>query len=324
MATILEQLDAATHDYFMIQGGKAADNYYETSFLLNYLLKQKKGRFETFSGGKKISVPLRYDGNTAGFFVRGGTLDSTKREAITNVNFARKFAYGNATIFWVDELANAGEAQIIDLLAEELLGAQESLRDVLATSLYTGLEGDTMNLTGLNSACDTTATVAYGGYASNDIVSQDGTKVWTGKGSSSATVISIPAIQAIRTASAYGKGKTSKPDFLVTTETNFDTLAAMLQVQQRFTEGSETVKAGFEGIKFEGAEIFPDRYCPASNMYAINSKHFGFAVHKDGNMARGKWQEIAGSAQDKTMKIYFVGNAVCDNRRSLYRHSSIS
>jgi hypothetical protein len=114
MATILEQLDAATHDYFMIQGGKAADNYYETSFLLNYLLKQKKGRFETFSGGKKISVPLRYDGNTAGFFVRGGTLDSTKREAITNVNFARKFAYGNATIFWVDELANAGEAQIIE------------------------------------------------------------------------------------------------------------------------------------------------------------------------------------------------------------------
>ena len=60
---ILDQLDAVTNDYFMIENGKAEDNYFETSFLLDYLLKQKKGIFKRPAGGMRIRVPIRYDGN---------------------------------------------------------------------------------------------------------------------------------------------------------------------------------------------------------------------------------------------------------------------
>ena len=92
MPTILEQLEATTEDYFLIEDGKAEDNYFETSFLLDYFIKQKKGIWRRPSGGEKISVPIRYDGNKSGFYTRGGTLDSTKQEAITQVNFAWKHA----------------------------------------------------------------------------------------------------------------------------------------------------------------------------------------------------------------------------------------
>lgn len=62
---ILAQLEAVTNDYFQIENGKAEDNYFETSFLLDYLIKQKKGIFKRPSGGEKISIPIRYDGNKA-------------------------------------------------------------------------------------------------------------------------------------------------------------------------------------------------------------------------------------------------------------------
>ena len=324
MTTILTQLDAVTNDYFMIEDGKAEDNYFETSFLLDYFLKQAKGIMKRPSGGQRIRIPIRYDGNKAGFFQRGGTLDSTKQEAITEVHLPWRYIYGNGTIYWVDTMENSGPEAMIDLAMEEIIGAQESLRDIMGTSIYLGTEGDSDNLTGLNAICDTTATAAYAGYASNDIVSADGTKVWTGKGSSSATNLTLAALRDIKTASAYGKGKQAQPDFMATSEANYDTLLNILQVQQRFTEGIKTAKAGFSGVHFEGTDVFPDRYCAASNLYAINSKHFGFACHTNGKMVRMPWEYIAGSARDKCMKILFAGNVVCNNRRALYRHSSIS
>lgn len=322
--SILDQLEAVTKDFFLIEDGKAEDNYFETSFLLDYLIKQKKGIWKRPGGGQKISIPIRYDGNKAGFYTRGGTLDSTKTEAITAVNFAWKHAYGNATILRIDELKNSGPEAMINLVTEELMGAQESLRDALATSLYNGLEGDAGNLTGLNSVCNTDGDTNYGGYSANDIVSDDGGKVWTGKGSSTETVLSLNAIKAIRTAANYGKGKSSKPNFIATDETNLDTILEILEVQQRFVEGKETVDAGFSGVYYAGSEIFHDRYCPASNIYALNSKHVGFAIHKNGLFQRTPWEFIQGSGRDKTMKIFFDGNFVCNNRRANYRHSNIS
>ncbi|MCG7854193.1 MAG: phage major capsid protein [Methanosarcinaceae archaeon] len=322
--SILAQLEAVTNDWFLIENGKAEDNYFETSFLLDYFLKQKKGIWKRPSGGVQISIPIRYDGNKAGFYARGGVLDSTKQEAITQINLAWKHAYGNCTILRIDELKNSGPEGLINLTSEELEGGQESLRDILATSFYTGTEGDASNLTGLNAVCDTTATTNYGGFCSNDIVSQDSTQVWAGLGSSSATVMSLSALRDIKTASAYGKGKMAQPDFMATTEALYDVLLNILQVQQRFTEGVKPAKAGFSGVHFEGTDVFPDRYCPASNLYAINSKHVGFAVHSQGLFQRTPWEFIAGSARDKTMKIFFDGNAVCNNRRANYRHSSLS
>jgi len=231
--------------------------------------------------------------------------------------------YGNATILRVDELKNAGPEGLINLTSEELEGAQESLRDKLATSTYNGLEGDTENLTGLNSVCETTATTDYAGYSENDIVSEDGTKVWAGKGSSTTTVLSLAELRDIKTAAAYGKGKMLMPDFMATDEANYNTILNILQVQQRFVQGIKTAEAGFSGVNFEGTDIFPDRYCAANNLYALNSKHVGFAVHKEGLFNRTPWEFIAGSARDKTLKIFCDGNFVSNNRRANYRHEDI-
>ena len=134
----------------------------------------------------------------------------------------------------------------------------------------------------------------------------------------------MDAISTIRTAAAYGEGKLSMPDLIATTETNFNTVKGILRVSQQFTEGVKTAKAGFSGVNFEGCDIFPDRYCPASGMYAFNTKHVGFTVNPKALFKRNPWHVIADSPEDRTMKIIFAGNLTCNNRRSCYRHSDIS
>jgi hypothetical protein len=319
---MLSQLDAITRDYFMMKGDKVLDLYTETSFFLDYFLKQKKGLWDTNPGGSYIEIPLRYDRNAGGFFQRGSVLDSTQRQTITAVKLPRKYIYGNGTIYQIDAWENQGAEKKVDMVMHETEGAQLALNEIMATSIFTGLEGDANNLTGFNAITDTTATTNYAGYCSNDIVSNDGTKVWTGLGSSSATQLSLSTIRTIRTAAAYGKGKTSEPDLIATTETNYNKIKTILDASQLMTEGVKTAKMGFSGVHFEGCDIYPDRYCPASNLYGFNSGHIGFNAGV--LWKRMPWEIIAGSPGDKTLKIFFGGNIICDNRRSCIRYSSIS
>jgi hypothetical protein len=47
MGTPLNELDIITEDYYDLEDGKLArDIYFDTSFLLNYFIKQQKGIWE--------------------------------------------------------------------------------------------------------------------------------------------------------------------------------------------------------------------------------------------------------------------------------------
>ena len=78
------------------------------TFLLNYLLKQQKGIWERPDGGMKIRIPLEYDGQVAGFYSKGDTVSSDDRENVNAAYFDWKHAYGNATVYRIDSLKNAG------------------------------------------------------------------------------------------------------------------------------------------------------------------------------------------------------------------------
>lgn len=324
MALTYAELESITNDYFKTDGGKATDIYFYTSFLLNYLLKQKKGIWERPSGGEYIRIPLEYDGQEAGFYAKGDTISSDDRESINAARFDWKHAYGNATVYRIDGLKNSGEYAEVQLVSQRLAGAQKSLTKLLAGSIYDSHGGGANRLTGLRALCNETSTTAYGNIQEDDLVAADGTKPWEGKMTATATTLTLNIIRTGATAAKVRDGKGGKPDLMVTTETLWNVVADLLQAQQRFTDGKETVKAGFTGLWFEGKEIFPDDFCPASHGFWLNSNHLGFAVHQEGNFMRSKWKVIPDSAEDKTMKIYFDGNMVSNNRKSHQGYSSLS
>jgi hypothetical protein len=326
MTLTYNERESMTRDYFMADNKKAVDIYFNSSFLLNWLIKQKKGIWKMVTGGDRFRIPLEYDGQEAGFYGRGDTISSNFRENVNNAYFLPKHVYGNATILRIDELGNNGEYAEVEYLTSKLSGAQKSLSKLQGESIYDLPGAGANRFDGLRACCNETAATAYGGLAENDLVAEDGTKPWEGKMNSTATVIALNALRTGRSAAKIRDGAEGKPDLLVTTETNFNTINDLLQAQQRFAvmAGKETVKAGFTGIWFEGMEIFPDDYCPASHAFFLNSKHIGFAVYKEGFYKRTPWRVIESSPDDKTMKIYFDGNMVVNNRKAHQGYSSIS
>lgn len=324
MALTFEEIESVTNDYFLMEGGKATDIYFNTSFLLTHLLKEQKGIWERPAGGPQIRVPLEYDGQVAGFYGKGDTLNSDDRENINTATFQWKHAYGNATVYRIDGLQNAGEEAKVSLIVQRVASAQKSLTKLLAGSIYDAPGGDTKRLTGLLALCNETSTLAYGGIAEDDLVAEDGTKPWEGKVDTTTENITLNVIRDLCTGAKVRDGNGGKPDLLVMTETLWNIVADTLQAQQRFTNSEAMAKAGFTGLTFEGKELFSDDYCPSGYKFALNTKHLGFYVHKEGLFMRTKWHVIPGSAEDKTMKIFFDGNMVCNNRKAHMAHSNLS
>lgn len=324
MTLPFEELEAITNDYFMLDGGKAVDIYFDTSFLLNYLIKQQQGLWERPPGGEKIRVPLEYDGQEAEFYARGDTVSSDDRESVNAAYFEWKHAYGNATIYRIDTLKNASVYAQVQLVAQRVGGAQKSLTKLLAGSLYDTPGGNSKRLTGLRACCNETTTLAYGAIQEAELVAADGTTPWEGKMDSTTTNLTLNEIRTGASNAKIRDGKGGKPDLVVTTETNWNVIADILQVQQRFVNSDLTAKAGFTGLHFEGKDIFPDDYCPDSHLFELNSNHIGFAVHANGNFVRTRWAIIPDSPQDKTLKIFFDGNMVVNNRKAHQGYSTLS
>lgn len=316
------ELESITNDYFL--SGEAEDIYFEDSFLLNRLIKQKKGLYKEPSGGRRIRVPLMYDGQESGFYSRGDSLNSDDRENINAAYFDWKHAYSNATIYRVDGLENADDYGKVELTTARISGAQKSIMKTLASSLYDAPGGSSNRLTGLRALCNETSTTAYGGIKEDDLVASDGTKPWEGKMVSTATASSLSLITTIRRLAKVNDGPKGKPGLIVTTEAIFEQLCNILQAQQRLTEGKETAKAGFTGIYYAGADIFPDDYCPTSHVFGLNENFLGFAIHKKGNFVRLPWTYIPDSPDDKTMKILVDLNLICSNRKAHQGYSSVS
>jgi hypothetical protein len=325
MALTFAELESITNDYFLADGKKAVDIYFNTSFLLNYLLKQKKGMWERPEGGEKIRVPLEYDGQESGFYKRGETISSDDRESVNAAFFEWKHAFGNATIYRIDELKNSGRYAEVQLTVQRVGGAQKSITKTLADSIFDDAVGaGSARLGGLLACMNETATTKYGDIAENDLVAQDGQKPWEGKRTTTTEGFGMNVIRTMATDAKIRDGKNGKPNLVVTTEALWNILSDTLSVQQRYVNSEATAKAGFSGLHIEGKDIFPDDYCPSGTALAINTAHYGFAVHKMGNFMRTKWKVIPDSPEDRSMKIFFDGNTICDNRKGHIAHTNLS
>jgi len=310
----------------MLEGGKASDIYFKTSFFADYFMKKKKGLMSRYSGGPKIRVPLMFDRGIGDAFQRADALVSDDQSLLNSAYFYPKNYYANATIYRTDELENAGEEQQVDMVAARIQGAQNGISLDLANSIYDASGDSSKYLTGLRSLTSETATVAYGGIAENDLVAADQTKPWEGKTNTTGGALTLPIIRTARSTAKLYDGPNGKPDVGLMTETLFNAVKAILQPMQRFTEDQDTTKAGFDNVFFEGMLIAADDFCPSGYMFCLNSKHIGFAVHKKCGkdyFDRDKWMPLA-QAAGRTMKIFWHGNIICNNRKAHIAYSGLS
>lgn len=313
MSYTLAEIEEVTNDIFMLDNGKATDIYYNSSFLLDRMLKKKSGLYKKLNGGGRIRVPLEYDIAEGGSFTRTDALSNDDKEMVDAAYFLLKNYYGNATINWVSERENTGPTAMVDLVAQKVASAQKRISKDLGQDIYSSAGDSEPILTGLLSLCNASTTREYGSLTEAGLVATDGTKPWKGNVTTASTAMSLKAIQELRTSAKINDGAQGKPNIGVTTEALFNSVARILQAQQRFTQESESVKAGFTNLVVEGLVLAVDDYMPSGHMFVLNDNFVGFA--EDVAFERTPWAEST-APLGRSMKILWRGNIICSNRKA--------
>ncbi len=299
-------------------------------------MDKKAGIMERPNGGQRYRIPLEYDGQEGAFYSRGETLSSDDKETVNAAYFWPKHAYGNATIYRSDEQENAGAYAEVQLVTQKVAGAQKTARKIIASAIYGNNSDTDKNITGLVKCCFGSTSIAYGGIIETDLVASSATSPgspsstlypWHAAGTTTTEAIGLAVIRTLRSSAKISDGPGGKPDIGVTTEALFNIVSGILQVQQRFQEDKDVTKAGFTNLVFDGMTIAVDDYAPSGDFFALNSKHYGWAIHQTGFFERTPWGDLSNSMSGvaaKTMKIFWDGNQVVDNRRAHAGHSNLS
>jgi hypothetical protein len=312
MSLSLGEIESITNDYFAAAGGRAVDIYFRNSFLLDLLMNRQAGLFERPAGGETIRVPL----------------DDPMAPKGLAASFNWKHAYGNATVYESDHKDSGDYAQV-QYVTQKIETAQRTCAGWLAATLYSAAGDEAPTLTGLRALTSPDPDKPYGGIAENDLIAADGSKPWKGITLDDHEAISLHVLNETRDAATFkltdhaGKTRAVRPNVAVTTSTLYQKVAAILMAQGRFVTDDNVAQAGFAHLVYEGMILAPDDYCPAGNLFAVNTNYLGFAINQNGFFARQPWVELGGPA-GRAMKILWHGNLICSNRRAHACHSNLS
>lgn len=305
MALNYNQVDSITEKFFLKE---MADNIFDSIALL----KRAKMKFlETVDGGERILMPLCYAQTTAsGWYSGADVLSTTDNQNITASELTWKQSYANITISRREELQNSGKAQVLSLLKSKMKVAERTLRDKWGEALYNdGTVSDA--IIGLQAWIATSGTV--GG------ISMTNNSWHQSNVDSSTTVLSIAALQTQYNAAAIGD---DQPTLVISARTPFNLYHSLLQPQQRFVD-SESAKAGFSSLYFNGIPWLVDSKATASNVFILNEDYLKLFMHSKENFTFEKFQKPV-NQNLKVAKIHAMGAFGSNNNRMHARLSAIT
>lgn len=306
MALDYNQVTAITHKYIV---PRVADNIFDS----NPLMKRAQSRFyERVDGGTSILQPLGYAAVSAsGWYDGYDTMSTTDNDVITGAVYQWKQIYGNITISGKEEKQNTGRAAVVKLLKQKSMIAEKTVRDSMGTGLYNA--GTTTNaIVGLQAIVNTTSTV--GG------ISQSSYSWWqAGSVDSTTTTLTLYAMQTVDNACSIDA---DTPSVVMTTRTGYNLYYALLQPQQRFMD-TETAKAGFTSLMFNGKPVIPDSHCPSLNFIFLNEKYIHLYYHPERNFSLEPFQKPV-NQDAMTAKILWMGSFGSSNNRLHGRLSAIA
>lgn len=305
MALTYDQITAVTQRKYI---PKLVDNIFDSSPLLKRA--KDKGWYTSIDGGTSIFQPLMYAQiSAAGSYAPTATLDTTDNDTFTSAEYAWKFYYANITISGADEHKNMGDAQVLDFVKNKVMVAEMTLKDTLGTDLYGTGSGNALG--GLRLIVDSGNTV--GGIA------QGTYSWWQSQEDSSTTTLTLSALQTQYNVLSIN-GKT--PTVITATRANYNRLYALLQPQQRFVD-TETAKAGFQSLMFNGTPFISDSKCPSSHVFMLNEEFLHLYYHPKRNFKFEPFIKVAN--QDvQTGKVFWMGNLGTSNARMLGKHTALA
>lgn len=311
MALNLTEIQAATDDY--IKNSQPIDIYFTSNVLLFKLLSMGK----TYPGGKKIQINLEYDMAHTGAYGPRSELPIAKKEIINAAFFEYAAYYAMLTIDMDDELINAGDTQIVNLLLAKLKNAEKSIRKGMATQIYNtraanlaaGSDPNARPFNGLGDLFNTDSSVAYGEIKEDDMAD------WKANVITDEKTMSYAFMQEMRRTASIDNGNEGKPNLFLTTNVLQDAFERTLQIQARYSD-QKLLDVGFNNVLFKGAPIVDDDLCTAGYVYGLNTEYLDVLTHSKRNFTKPEWKSPIRQPDTATANIRWAGNLVCSNRKA--------
>ncbi len=306
---------------------KAADNITRRNALLNRM--SKRGTVKPFSGGTKLFEEIEYAQNSTVQWYSGyEQLNVAPSQIFTAAEYAIRQAAVAVSISGLEQLQNAGPEQMIDLIEGRVRNAENTLTALIAQSLYN--DGTTAKaIGGLRQLVATNPQNTVGGI--------DGTtwEFWrnitygaiTNGGAATTSANIRRYMDAIYPQLLMGDN--SKPDLIVTDNTDWIYFNESLQPLQRFQD-ADMANAGFMNLTYMGnipvvldggfqgysTDPVPVGGVPAGFMWFINTNFLKFRPHSARNFVPLSPERYSIN-QDAVVRLTaFAGALTVSNRRA--------
>lgn len=290
-----------------------ADNITNHNALLYTL--EKKGHIKTANGGRVLTQPLAYAENSTVKFYDGYETFTvgSPGEVIDAAEYDWKSLAGFATISEIEEIKNSGKHAAVQLIESRIFVLKQSLRNTAASSVYsdgTGTSGKEFGGLQLLVADDPTAVGTVGG------IDQVANAFWRNQandlsgGATQTTSANITGyMNAMWLSCVRGM---DKPDLIPAGNYMYTAYEESLQQYARFTS-SKMADAGFEALKYKGADVVYDDQCATGRMYFLNCD-FLYMRKAPGPMFKVGDSRNITNATYKAVPVSCHGNLTCSNR----------
>ena len=265
------------------RSGVLADNVTNNNAILARL--NKKGNIKPVSGGNVILQELDYAENgTYRRYSGYEVLDVSPSQVFTSASFNYKQAAVAITISGLEELQNAGEERIIDLLEGRIRNAERTMANNLSADMYSdGTASGSKQVGGLQLlVSDSPSTPTVGGIASGTW------SFWQNQQTTATTVTTYTILGAMNAIYTSQVRANDVPDLILADNNYYTRYLNHLQTIQRVTS-DDMAQAGFVSLKYMNSDVVLDGgfggNCPDNHMYFLNTNYLFWRPHSRRNMA---------------------------------------
>lgn len=301
---------------------KLADNVTRNNAILRELSKRGLG-FLPFDGGRTIDQEINYANNSNATWYAGyETVAINPQETFSMAEFDMKLLAVAVSVSGEEQLKNSGAERSINLVASRIMNAEQTMDNVVATSMYSdGTGSGGKEIGGLQLLVADSPTNTVGG------ISRSTWPFWAN-------------IQASGTFTANGiqasmddmwvkllRGN-DRPRIILADNTAYSKYVQSMQTIQRVTD-PDWASAGFTNLAFMGNTPVicdggyqgstapppgpPTGGAPASHMYFLNTNYLHFRPHQDRNMVVMDPDRYS-TNQDAVIKLIgWAGNMTISN-----------
>ena len=299
---------------------RLADTIFKANAVSAWLLM--KGRVKMESGGKWIEEPLIYQKNDTTQSYRGyDILNTGPTEELTMAKYNWRQAATAISISGLEELENAGESAVFNLLSTKTEIAEMSMTEWLNEKLLTATTNKDLSrdFLGFDEIIENAVGGSQGTLGGIDRATYTW---WQNKYTSGATTDLTGAgvgnrlmTRALITMqNDVSKGK-STPDLIVTTQKLYEWFEKENHDLLRLQDTS-TLNIGFPNQRFKGLTMVWDEHVQTDLLYFVTSRFMGITLHSRRNFVMSPF--VRPYNQDaRVAQILLAGNMTCSNSRHL-------